>query len=168
MQVDLGNVPEWVAALGTAGALIGTLVLLKHELDERRLREGSRVAAWVGDPVYAKDIPDPWIIDYGHQADDLIGWRVWVANAGDTPVFGVRVRVGDRPRLPREFTHHYGIIAPGDRRSKLIGSPDLNPAECIVDWVAEVAFTDSSGRHWLRLASGKLNELKNPPPLKPR
>lgn len=41
-DVELGNVAEWVAAIGTVGALLATYLLLRHELRTRREDERER------------------------------------------------------------------------------------------------------------------------------
>jgi hypothetical protein len=179
LTINLGDLPTWVAAIGTVGALaaafwqIGTERGIRQrreaqELVDRHFEQARLISAVVGpeDPI-----PRPWNPD-GRTQVELI-------NGSAEPVYGLVVAIvaiqGTLPRsievtLQREGRRPFGgrpiavasILPRGtycvwiDGLKWVVGAGFNRPA-------AEVAFTDRAGNHWIRRASGKLEELPEDP-----
>lgn len=134
-----GSVPDWVAAVGTVGALLVALFLLKREIDDRRARQrkndmkpATQVFGW----VVAKD--DSWGLKVQNNGDEPVFDLVFYA----TPPVGLgqpttrQVLFGTVPPkivLDGEYHEH-----PDEREDLLFGFPSV-----------EIEFTDGRGRHWL-------------------
>jgi hypothetical protein len=173
--INLGDLPTWLAGIGTVGALAAALwqirterkLRLQREAQERedhRREQARLVSAVVGpeDPT-----PGPWDPD-GRTAIELINGSLEpvyrlviaiVAVQGTMPRTIERtLEVKDRPRpittasiLP-SGTHRVWISG----RKWAMGSGFNRPG-------AEAAFTDRSGSHWIRRATGQLEELPEDP-----
>lgn len=150
--VDWGTVPDWFAGVGTVGALIIALVLLKNEMaDRKRVAEShDRKPA---DAIFA------WV----QPRTDAGGWEAYVMNRGDGPVYDAVVYYTPLtdPPLPT-VESVWGTIPPGDARpgdryadhpTDLFGIPPV-----------EIEFTDGRGRHWRRKADGQLSLLQHRTP----
>jgi hypothetical protein len=178
LTVGLGDVPTWVAAIGTVGALIAALVQIgaerrhRHEseaaaAEERRLSQARLVSAILG-----PEEGEPHSAYKGRTA-------VYLINGSDEPVYKIVVGIvfiqGAGPRSIEEMLKlRYasqppqpapvmtsGILPPGDSRVWIGGtgwSAILSGRSG-----AEVAFTDRSGGNWIRRATGTLEELPEDP-----
>ena len=95
MPVQLGDLPEWLAAVGTVGALGGALWQIRvernrrlaqdaHDREENRREQARKIACWPGE---SEDVPgpmDPW---WGTSTPiDLV-------NGSDQPVYNVVVSI---------------------------------------------------------------------------
>jgi hypothetical protein len=76
LGVEWGNVPDWFAAFGTAGALFVALWLLRNEMRDRRR------AAEVADQKPANGV-FAWV----EPRTDAGGWQTFVHNRSDEPVY---------------------------------------------------------------------------------
>ncbi len=149
-DIDWGTAPEWVAAIGTTGALIVALLVLKGELgqrheqeQERRRDQASRVAAWLE-----------------YESVDVTGVElpmVLMKNASESPVFMTEVLV----HAPAGFDHGDCTVGakslPPNHTTRL----RLPPGEWLF---GRLWFTDAAGRHWQRHAGGLLVEVEEEPP----
>lgn len=168
-MTDWGSVPEWVAAVGTAGALLVGGWLLLKELREFRLIEKSRetedakkVSGWwkweVGGNTFSPS--------EGHWIKVQHGYWLHLRNGSGAPIYDCEIRLV----VPSDETlqHHgyiYPLIAPGETYpspvpSSALGLMDVEyPLEPAWDAWVEVTFTDPEGRRWQRGEKGKLEEL---------
>lgn len=154
-----GSVPDWVEAIGTSGAFVAGLLLLRRQLSELRAletmreREAARhVAAWW---KWDSALPEP-------------RYRIFVRNGGADPVYKCRSEIVFTdgrdsvsyylPLLPPEETEEFLVsprdldVAPGDYPR----SPD--PFATV-----ELSFEASDGRVWRRDGDGTLTELTTQP-----
>jgi hypothetical protein len=145
-------VPEWiaavassVAALGTVGALLIALNLFRHERQDRETRFAETITAWT-----LEQATEPSYI-------------VCVGNAGKAAVFRCSVWVGppkDKPLGTMKLVD-FGIVPPGEKRDMQNPiSKDAIDFDQLDDplsdpWI-EVAFVDSAGRTWKRSSDGRL------------
>jgi hypothetical protein len=143
-----GSLPEWIAAIGTVGALAVALVLLKAELDDARLRRGEevraqarRVLAWI---EYTGDHPE-----------------VVIRNASDAPIYNVEATATET--AGQHFEHGRTSVS----RSKVLPPGDTERSEVYEPgqwaWV-NVWFTDSAENHWIRSGDGRLTKVDEPAP----
>lgn len=187
-----GNVAEWVGAVGTVGALIAAVLLLRKELrsleaarivqaDERRARAEERearteerelrrrehartVAVWLEDRSFfvAEGVPE------GNET------RIHVKNASSWPVDNCVAYLIHPIGGPIDDPHHpdnlpalelvIGTLPPGETMTETVDQACIDRERVIFPGlVAEVAFTDSAGIHWRRLVDGTLEEQAHMP-----
>lgn len=179
MAFGLGDVPTWLAATGTVGALWVALLQIKTERSHRLARDASDreerhrsrarlVAAWVGPP-------EPASGPSGRTP-------IYLLNGSLEPVYTLVASIvfiqGAAPHTTEETleAHHpreqgttwsqapvttESILPPGKWR---IWIPGTGWAGVMAGRSgAEVAFTDRAGAHWIRRALGELEELPQPP-----
>lgn len=151
-NVDWGSAPDWLAAIGTVGALGVALYLLRQEMQERRrsLKRADRAPA---DQIFA----------WAQPRTDAGGWQTFVLNKSDEPVYDVVVRLTplSEPPLP-PYEAVWGTVAPGDARAG--DSFSNRPNDLFGVPSVDVEFTDGRGRHWIRRAGGELEQLDHRAP----
>jgi hypothetical protein len=187
-----GDIPTWFAAIGTVGALIVAFIQIGTERRlrlDRELKEQARLIAAIAGPALRDeeaqaeaDAGGPgWIggvpAGFARTAIDLI-------NGSSEPVYrlvaGVVFVQGTAPRTMEGFFKdgtHRPLIPP---TRPLTTASVLPPNGTYRVWVrgfwldaagagmggrsaAEVAFTDRAGKHWVRRATGQLEELREDP-----
>jgi hypothetical protein len=132
VAIDWGDVPTWVSAITTLGALIAAGIVVHIEMrrdkQSRALREqeeqAGAVAAWPGEVGNLK------------SEDHLV-----IRNGSQLPVYRVVVSVAHR-----HGTFH--ISFPEELDDDDPGSVDV-----------VLSFTDAAGRGWRRRADGRLRRL---------
>ena len=175
--MNYGDLPTWLASIGTVGALgaalwqIGTERKRRLEQEARnrelaRREQARRVACWPG----ADDTPgpmDPW---WGGS-----NTTVELVNGSDEPVYNLvfaLVHVGPASGFHR--TEDWGgmeaplrpwstaaILPPGRWRVRVPGTGWDQGLSLRLG--AEVAFLDRDGASWIRRSAGPLEELPKPP-----
>lgn len=148
--MPLGNWAEWVAALGTTGALIFALIGLHIEraknraLAERQNQDQERsqarlVAGWMHDAVFE-----------GKQGfPDLL---LRVRNGSDLPVY--MLTLSAEFGVAGTFHRVMGSLAPHETREMRIPVPSIRP----VDATPSLMFTDAAGLKWYRTSRGDLRQ----------
>jgi hypothetical protein len=183
--ISLGDLPTWLAAIGTVGALIvafiqiGTERRLRHE---RELKEQARLIAAITGPAVNEDEA---------KAEAERGRRGWIgaASAGTArtaidlingslePVYRIVLGVvyvqGTSPRTMEEWLKRglsqqpittVSVLPSGTYRVWISGYwLDAGGGGMGGRSAAEVAFTDRAGKHWIRRATGQLEELPEDP-----
>jgi hypothetical protein len=161
MSIQLGDVATWVASIGTVAAVWVALWQIVSEKKERLGREvreqAERISAW-----------------YAGRAERIpgSGTRIELLNNSNEPVYEVIVGIafiqGAAPHSGEEWMKvERGLIMGGFGRA--LGT--LPPGQWFVTVPshsgvmqgrlgAEIAFTDRSGSHWVRRATGKLEQLR--------
>ncbi len=142
--MDWGSIPEWFAAVTTAGTLVVTLLLIRRQLlvwtgesSMKRKGQASLVSAWT--------LPPP--------LGDKRVTRVRYRNASDQPIYGLRIWL---------------TLSDGETRLVRSGSPvgpgfeeefevEAREASDDAPWdTVQCDFVDSSGVHWHRSGLGRL------------
>jgi hypothetical protein len=184
----MGDLPTWLAAGGTVGALGAAFWQIRTERqarltreqqdrDERHREQARLVAAALG-PIErppSQESGKPSVLQ-GRTAVDLI-------NGSAEPVYRVVAAiVGIQGTLPRTLEDW---LETRERMPSQSGIPEPIPATTAsilpggsyrvwirgIGWwgvlsgrgAAEVAFTDRAGTHWIRRANGQLEELPEDP-----
>ena len=177
LALSFGDVPTWVAAVGTVGALAAALYQIgaeqKRRLEtdeqlraERHLEQARLVAAYMGEEK-------PAVTDSGNGQTSF-----YLANNSQEPVYSVVVGLvfvqGAGPHALEDMIDlnkkQYGRagpittvnILPGGLYRVLVAGTGWHR---ILSGRAgvEIAFTDRAGFHWIRRATGELQELTKPP-----
>jgi hypothetical protein len=155
-----GDVPAWISAIGTVGALWVAMWLLFEDLKDRR---ASREA------------------DKQRVARRLSGWCevkgdkaiLWIQNLSEEPAYDVVGYVGktgtNLESLPDPDNVYmepvFGVVPPGQKLDFKIDDRRFFASDIFPDIPAvAIEFTDANGLHWRRLANG---ELKNIPHRRP-
>lgn len=161
MSIQLGDLATWLASVGTIGAVWLALWQVLNEKKERVNREirsqAERISAWYAGTK-----------EGAHLATAT---RIELLNSSNEPVYEVVVGLvfiqGAAPRSGEEWQCMGNTSIMGGF-GKVLGA--LPPGQWIVrvpgGWAnmfarpgAEIAFTDRSGLHWVRRATGKLERL---------
>lgn len=182
MKIDLGDLPGWVQAVTTTGALAFAWVASKSALDlyriesardEHRARaeresQASRVCVWMERdqqaPINEMEVA---LVTGKYEKIRERQWRplAIVKNGSELPVYDVVVyfyrrdmtRNGDMKERRDFFT--YPVIPPGGGMT-IHASEDLQepPLYGAADhaFSVEMSFRDAANNEWLRHADGKL------------
>lgn len=162
MHWQLGDLATWFGSVGVVGTLAAALYQIRterirrhddedHERQQLRRQQAERISGW---PVNSGP---------GHHNTPLI-----LLNRSDEPVYEVVVTLvfiqGDGPRrgedavLP-QYRNTLSIVPPGRWRVAVpAGWAGMSRRPGV-----EVAFTDRAGAHWIRRATGGLDEIKTAP-----
>jgi hypothetical protein len=157
VAADWGNVPEWLAGVGTVGTLVYGLRLLAHE------RERSDRAQ--DDARRAQAACLSASIETRQQQVGSIRMRmhyrvVVVSNASASPVYDVRAQVC-APQGRSYLEMFWPVIRPGEVEESIGPAPHLPKRD---DLLVDLWFQDAAGRHWRRDLSGALMERYRPAP----
>jgi hypothetical protein len=191
-RVNWGDVPTWVAAIGTVGAFIAAFIQIATERRARLAREQqdridarraqARLISGVRGPVEhpdpEPDLDKPGTVDkiaarlaYGRTAVDLF-------NGSQEPVYMLVVGLvfiqGAAPHTMEEHLEtKKRLAAPGRSITTVSVLPpgrhrvwirgDLHGGVLSGRLAVEVAFTDRDDVHWIRRARGQLEELPEAP-----
>jgi hypothetical protein len=168
--VHFGDLPTWVAAIGTVGALAAAFWQIRTERrarvwqdtqDRRNARRAQavRISGWIASPedVARQEWQDTALPRYGavllnHSEEpvyEAIASLVSIQGAGPSSVKGDG---------HLEYRAYLSVIPPG-RHIADLGTCDGWPSgRAGVD----LSFTDAAGMHWLRYATGGLVEIDEP------
>ncbi|HET6626208.1 MAG TPA: hypothetical protein VFG63_07445 [Nocardioidaceae bacterium] len=147
------SIATWIQAVGSAGSLLAFaawvgIAVINHKTDKemRFERDAQTVAAWV-DKGSAHDCDDDYV--------------VCITNGGDAPVYECKVTLQGLVARNRDGQVRLHLVPP--RSTKVEPTPselaDLTWEDVYESGVApEIAFRDSSGRHWRRDGTGVLTE----------
>jgi hypothetical protein len=185
-QIHLGDLPTWLAALGTVGALAAALWQIsterkrRHEREEqareeRHLAQARLIAAVMGPEEESGGlaVPERTGIDLINGSPEpvyrLVVAIVSIQGLGGTPTIEKWLEYRDRqhallknqrPRVPITTA---SILPSGTYRIWIDGTGWDLAVSGMGRAGAEVAFTDRAGSHWIRHASGQLEELAEDP-----
>lgn len=161
-----GDVPTWLAAVGTCGAVAVSLYLARRdsvraELQERR-HQAELVTAWPGEEMSVDGLIRQEVVIQNSSTQSvymLIASLVSVQGAfRDTAVPSSPPAEGTRLRIP--FQAYIGQIPPGEHRYKI----ESGGHGMMLKLGVEIAFRDARGARWLRRGDGGLEEVALDPP----
>ncbi len=186
MASGLGNVPTWLAAIGTVGALWVALLQIRTErsrriardatdLEEHHRSQARLVAAWVGPP-------EPHLGGPGSVYGPSGRTPIYLFNGSGEPVYTLVASIvfiqGAAPHTTEKTLEFFHSREPGTTWSQApVTTVSILPPGKWRIWIpgthwagvmagrsgAEVAFSDRAGAHWIRRALGTLEELPQPP-----
>ncbi len=183
-MVDLDNVPEWMAAIGSVSAAAVALWLLYVQLriyrtseQDRIQRDATRVSVWWSYPGVEGEKRVGRFRRKRIKVQQYAEVAVNVRNSGENPVYDCIVYLGPSREPPVEggredaWDFHFRIVPAGEtltmsapREYFVLEPQDHEPDEHGFykgAWV-EMVFTDSAGRHWRRTKRGELVQRKGP------
>jgi hypothetical protein len=133
-HVDLGALPDWIAAIGTVLAFWVALVVFIVALRDRRRQQAAQVAAW---------------LERGEDDTSL-----HIINSSDVPVYNVRA---DAKLLGQSRNFYLPVLGP--RSDEMLIKVPMPGSTQVSGKFAnvEVFFADSSGKRWWRKEDGKLS-----------
>jgi hypothetical protein len=159
--VEYGTVADWLAAVGTVGALAFALWLFAREQFDRHRAQARLVSAW-------PTTPQPKL------SGDGVIFALMVKNGSAEPIYRVRATMVpyDSPHAddPEAATGQAGTITarlpilPGGE----VLETGLDPARTgISPGAVGVSFTDAQGVRWRRLPGGSLTWRRPENPARP-
>ena len=158
-----GDVPTWLAAVGTCGAVIVSLYLarqdgLRREQRERR-RQAELVTAWLGAEEAVGDQLFQQVVIQNSSSQSVYQLIVSLVSVqGAFRVTAVPPPQSDA-KVSDPFQTRVGQVPPGrfDTRIQSGGHG------MYLRLGVEIAFQDASGVYWLRRGNGCLEEMKGDP-----
>ncbi len=189
--MHLGDLPTWVAAIGTVGALVAALIQINterrrrlaneaSERAERRVSQARLVAAFLG-PEETRGRPAHIDADRSRPSEEG-RTPIYVVNSSEEPVYepvvGLAAIQGAAPRTIEQWLEtRENAVEQGRQLQVPVTTVSILPPGKSVIWVqgsgwsqhlsgrsgAEIAFTDRAGLHWIRRASGQVTELSENP-----
>ena len=173
INLPTGNWPEWFGAVGTVGALVAALAQIevarrrlrtdhKEQLARKRRAQAELISAWIGDVRTSNDFN----IKTGAPSD--IATSLELSNASGSPVYRAVLSVVDiqgtgwkgQGKAPDGYQFCVSIIPPGRFHLTIHRGFGAGMASHMA---IEIAFADVAGQHWVRRASGLLEELGTDP-----
>jgi hypothetical protein len=146
--MDLAILAEWVAAIGTSGALIVSLWIVLEDRRSRRIDQARRISVW----SEWKRVPG------GHDPTPR-QFFVYIHNSSDSPIFVEQLRavqwhgadeaVEEEVRwgvVPAHAIDDYGL-------EESLFDPNLERP------IVEMTFSDVDALRWFRDSFGKLKAL---------
>ena len=175
LTLNFGDVPAWIASIGTVAAFGVALIQINTERHRRHLTEDrdrderhraqARLISAMPGPTEPEKGLDPLA---GRSAVDCI-------NASSEPAYNVVLGIvfiqGAAPHTTEDMlklrlgsgeaagvpTTTLSILPPGRTRAWIPGTHWTSAMAGRAG--AEIAFTDRAGSHWIRRATGELDEL---------
>jgi len=148
-----GSAGEWAGAIGTAGALIATVVIIASDKKRAKRQRANSLVSWVA--------ADPW--GGTAQATGLMP-KVLLENTGEAPILAVHVFHFDGSGSYVQ----YGVESPGSEHGSLpAGASEeveiLNYGYGKHDRLF-LKFIDADNQHWTRDAKSGKYKRWNPSP----
>lgn len=164
--IQWGDVPTWVAGVGTVGTLAWAIGLGRSERQQRR-RDAERVqalavSAWIEQrsaAAGAKAIrgDDHVPLTVGPEAARPRPSAV-ISNASRSPVYDVEATLV-HPRQAGEYiTHGYEVLPPGQQAFFVPGQ--FSDVASVLR--VRLAFLDEGGVRWVRDHEGRLTKQRDP------
>ncbi len=181
MSVHFGDLPTWLASIGTIAAVFAALWQIRTERKRRIAQESNDrterhqaqarlVSAWIGEIKHGANDSG---IDSGQTAIELL-------NGSSEPIYAVvATLVYIQGAAPRSIESWFELKRRAEQGHEQVSPP--TPILSIIPpgrwriWIegsawgvlsgrigAEIAFTDRAGAHWVRRAKGNLEELPIP------
>ena len=174
-DVQWGTAADWAAAIGTILALGAALWVINRERVDRKEESARRREEDIRRRRAQAQSVAVWLVgdlmpDGSNDGDQTV---VKVRNASGSPIVKcvayVRHPIGgpvDEPEHPDHLPLEVviGNLPPGETLTDTVPPEWIDPDLIVFPGlVAEVAFTDSDGVHWVRQVDGTLEERESPP-----
>lgn len=168
-SIELGSLADWIAALGTVGALIASLVVLRYEInvrradsreriEEERRSQARRISCWPLEVKARRDVDEMGRSLQGMGGNSSV--RVALRNASAEPAYDVVVHVRHTYEKSAGAMGSFPFLLPPDTtREVWVDGVDLPGGGLAGLPYVELVFRDVKGRRWLRAHSGRLLEM---------
>jgi hypothetical protein len=170
MDWNLGDVPTWLAGVGTVGTLVTALWQIGNERERRiaqeqkdreesRREQARRIASWPGPtPPTGSEASIDLVNGSDEPVYNVVVGFVFVQGAGAPRRLEDWKRIDAQPSALTPWTTA-AILVPGRWRVR------VPPADFAMGFrlSSEVGFTDRAGASWVRRGSGTLEELPRDP-----
>ncbi len=145
---------DWIAAVGTAGALLIGMFVLAREQRDRRRSLARQVNAWAVDVQPKRDETETGTL-VGMAGKCVV---VEALNSGPEPVYDFHVWVHHdlAPNSGMIGSHERSILPPGSHTIYVDGV-DIPESGLADKPYVDLTFRDSGNRRWQRLYNGKLS-----------
>ncbi|MEY2446655.1 MAG: hypothetical protein QOH79_131 [Acidimicrobiaceae bacterium] len=147
--MKFGTVADWVAAVGTGGALVIGMLLLRAELRSRRADSDERLRSQSRHVVC-------WL-HFVETQDDGSWWIVKVRNGSDEPIYQVAVSVDLGEPSGGHPEGWWDVIPPGDEVACM-----WEPGDFATEPLPWLSFVDAQGAWWHRDGRGVLELERRP------
>jgi hypothetical protein len=175
VQLNFGDVPTWIASIGTVGALAAALIQInterarRHHQETQKREDDHRAPAMLVAGVIVPQTQSP-------DDDALARTPICLMNNAYAPVYrlvaGIVSVRGDAPQTIEDMLQArqpgqsvpvttVSILPPGNSQVWIKNTESSGIAEGRAG--VEIAFTDLQGSHWIRRATGKLEEIASEP-----
>ena len=177
-MIQWGDVPTWVAAVGTVGTLASALWQIATERkrriasdellrSEQHVRQARLIAAYLGEEQRPKS-------ETPVQAHETGRTEIFLVNNSSEPVYSVVVGiVFVQGAGPHSLEEMLALDRKQYDRQGPITTVSIVPGGLYRVWISgtgwtrilggrggvEIAFSDASGAHWIRRGTGRLDEL---------
>ncbi len=160
MELHFGDLPTWIAAVGTVLAFFGTLAVIRrdHAQDRERHEEELWDRALDVDAEFDPTLDDGW--------KTILATKAWVVNKGRRPIFDVHLAILARSedmdvvatkvlsQVPANARGSIPLPTPDDMWGEWGGGRRLSPStvkDVLKDRFGWIIFwVDTSGRRWMR------------------
>ncbi len=160
-ELDWGNVPAWLGAIGSVGALAVALFLLNGELKARHRDDEEHARAQAG----AVSIWVEW-----SDADRLnSSAEVTILNRSSAAIYDCRVGVASPDSSDGQFSWRLPVVPPSDVALKRQLPAVRLQGQANAEWpsalglpVVQMTFADVYGRRWRITSAGQWTQLRAP------
>lgn len=149
--MEYGTVPDWLGGIGTTGALLTSLYLLREDRRFRASAQASRISVW----AEWKRTPG------GHDATPR-QFFVYVDNASDAPVYVNSVRVSRREGEDSLLDIEFATVPAHHIEDYGLDEIDF-PPQAEVPYI-EATFLDVDRVRWRRTSRAVLQRDGGPTP----
>jgi hypothetical protein len=183
MTINYGDLPTWLASVGTVGALGAALWQIRTERNRRheqeardrelaRREQARRISCWPGDEGTLRpsdmfggsSTPIELVNGSDEPVYELVFALVHVEGPGKHRIEAWKDWVSpERPAGPGPPRSTAAILPPGHFRVWVPGENWGRGHDMGLRLGAEVAFRDRDGVSWVRRSRGDLEELDKPP-----
>jgi hypothetical protein len=141
-----GTVADWVAAVGTVGALVWALVIFWNQLQDKRREQATKVVLASETRIMSGQPPQVVC-----TADNL----------SDLPIFGIHIMIQGMGLSKGEYEEHaiHARIDPGGKK-ELVVDMRADGQFYKLDERLRMTFRDASYRGWTRYPNGKLKRAR--------
>lgn len=153
-MMDGSSGADWIAAIGTAGALLIGMFVLALEQRDRRRAQARQINAWAVDVQPKREETEIGVL-VGQEGNCVV---VEVHNSSPEPVYDFHVWVHHNFASNSwvSGSQERSILPPGSHTIYVDGISIPQGGLADMPYV-DVTFRDTAGRRWQRLHSGELS-----------
>lgn len=146
--MDFGSVADWLAAIGTVGALFVSLNLLREDRRMRAREQATRISVWT-----------EWRRSPDHHDTSEREYFAYINNASDAPIYVDLMRVHHTPDDPPDLLVEMGTVPAHDTADYGLDVEDFRP-DGLPPYVS-ITFLDTNRVPWSLDSRAVLKRLKS-------